>query len=335
LLAALVIGLMLLMAGGGLAFMLMTQAQRRAQDVSWPPRRPGKQLGVAEEENPPLVASVAPDKLAALAYLPSDVNFLAAARIPELSAHPLGAQLLRQPLKIGGAEHPLSELPSWLGLRLEDIDHLVLGVRVQNDLVPPFYLVFRTVQPYDAERVRQRLKATRAPGTGKKRLYAFRAPRWNVPLSVWFADERTMVLALVAAQLEALPNEPVADLEQFDAEIRTVLKERREAAAPLWLAGHSSDWSKTLAARFLTRMKKEDWRKLSSLRTFGIWIVPEKTLSIKGVFACKDEAGTRQLDEYLRSLPGPEAQVKTARDGVWLLLQFQGGPDLLTRTIER
>src|SRR5579871_5891314 len=114
LIASVVLGLMLLMAGGGLVFMLMTQEQRRAYDTSRPPRRPGKQLGVPEAESVPVVANVAPDKLAALGYLPSGVNFLFAARIPELLASPIGTQVLRGPIQLGEWPFRLDSLPKWL-----------------------------------------------------------------------------------------------------------------------------------------------------------------------------------------------------------------------------
>ncbi len=289
--AALVIGVMLLMAGVGLTFMLTTQQQRRAYDTSRPPRRPGKQRGVTEPEPPPIVAAIAPDKLAALGYLPAGVNVLLGARVPELLASPVGVRILRDPVKLGDAEYRLADLPAWVGFRLEDIDHVVFAVRVDESLIPPFYLVLRTAQPYDEDQLRQRLKGTRVASPSKKKLYAFHALRQGMPLFAWFADERTVVLALFADQLESLPLQPVEDLRQFSEEMRIVLKERREPAAPAWIAGHSHDWSKTSAAMILNRMKKENLQKLIFLRSFGIWLVPDESLAVKCVFACKDEAG--------------------------------------------
>ena len=336
LIAGMVLGVMFLMAGGGLAFMLMTQEQRRGYDTSRPPRRPGKQRGVPEEDNiPPPVASVAPDKLAALGYLPSGVNFLFAARIPELVASPLGAKMLTAPIKVGEAQFRLENLPGWVGFRLEEIDHLVFAARIDESVPPPFYVVLRTAQPYDDEKLRQRLKCTHVPSPSKKTLYAFRIPQQDIQVNAWFANERTVVLSLFADQLERLPSQPVEDLQQLPKELRTVLKQRREPVAPTWIAGHSRDWSKTWAALFLNRMKKEDVRKLASLRTFGIWIVPDDSLTIKGVFACKDEAGARGLEEYFRSLRGPDADFKTALDGPWLTLQYQTDPDFLSRILKR
>ncbi len=335
LIAGMVIGLMLLMASGGLVFMLMTQQQRRAYDTNRPPRRPGKQRSVPEEDIVPPVASIAPDKLAALGYLPSSVNFLFAARIPELLATPLGTQLLHEPIKLGELQVRLENLSEWVGFRLEEIDHLVFAARIDESVPPPFYVVFHTAQPFDEEKLRQRIKGTKVPSPGKKTIYSFRIPQQDIQVNLWIADGRTVVLSLFADQLERLPSQPAADLQQLPQELRTVLKQRREPVAPVWIAGHSRDWSKTWAALFLNRMKKEDLVKINSLRTFGVWIVPDESLVVKSVFACKDEAGARGLADYFRSLGGPDANLKTALDGPWLTLQFQAGPDFLTRMLKR
>lgn len=351
-----VLGMMLLMAGGGLVFMLMTQEQRRAYDTSRPPRRPGKQRGLpqevhsdAEHENEE-IASIAPDKLAALGYLPSGVNFLLAVRIPELLSSPIGEQLMRDPIKLGESRFRLENLPKWLGFRLDDIDHFVFAARVDNSVLPPFYIVFRTTGPYSQEELRQRLKGTRVASPSKKMLFSFRISRPGIPpLHAWCADERTVVLALFADQLELLPPQPVEDLRQLPDELHTLLKQRREPVAPVWIAGHSSrEWSKTSAAMFLGRMKKEDVEKLAPLRSFGIFLVPisrlgspaepgneKEELTVKGVFACKDKAGAQGLEEHFRALHGPDADFKTALDGPWLSLQFRTNPDSLARMLKR
>ena len=322
-----VVCVMLVMAGVGLAFMLMTQDQRRAHDTSRPPRRPGRQPGVPEPDVV-RVAAVAPDRLAGLGYLPEGANFLVGARIAELLDYPVGTRLLRDPIKFGTSEYRLESLPGWVGLRLEDIDHLVFAAKVDDALLPPFYLVLRTASPYDEESMRQRLKASRAAGPGKKKVYAFRLPKNDITMHVWFADERTLVLALFADQLDPLPDRPAEDLGQLPERVREVLRKRREPVAPAWIVGHSPDWTKTTAARFLGQMKKQDRERWAALRTFGIWLVPDQSLGVKGVLECKDAAAAGELDHYLRTLRGDDPTFKTALDGPWLTLQFQSPPDL-------
>jgi hypothetical protein len=334
LIAGAVVGVMLVMAGGGLAFMLMTKEQRRAYDTNRPERRPGRQPGMPEPDIAP-IASVAPDKLAALGYLPAGTNFLIAARIVELLDTPVGTQVLRNPLRLGGSDYRLGNLPAWVGLRLEDIDHLVFAAKLNDALIPPFYLVLRTTQPYDDETMRQRLKGTRVASASKKKLCSFRTPKNDFTLHTWFADDRTLVVSLFSDQLESLPAQPAEDLRQLPDEVRTVLKERREPVAPVWIVGHSRDWMKTTAGKFLGRMKKEDLQRLTAIETFGLWLVPGKALDVKGVFACKNPKAARELGDYFRALRGPDPNFKTALDGPWLSLQYQTDPDFLSRLLKR
>jgi hypothetical protein len=339
LIAGVVLGVMFLMAGVGLAFMLVTQDVRRAHDTNRPPRRPGRQRGVPEPDVP-LPVAVAPDKLAALGYVPSGVNFLAGIRIPELLASPLGSQVLRDPIKLGGSEYRLENLPAWVGLRLEDIDHLVFAAKVDDAkvddaLFPPFYLVLHTNRPCDGESLLKRLDGQSVPSLSKKKIFSFHPQHKEFKLRLWSADEYTLVLALLPDQLESLPSKPVEDLRQLPAEVRSVLQTRREPVAPIWVAGHSRDWSKTKPVKFLNRLKKEDLDKLSRLQTFGIWLVPEKSLGVRGVFECEDAAAARGLETYFRSLREGDPTFKTALDGPWLTLQFQTGPDFLARWLKR
>lgn len=332
--AAVVVAVMLLMAGIGLTFMLMTQQQRRAYDTSRPPRRPGKQRGFADVEEPALVNRVSPDKLEALRYLPSRVNVLVAARIPELQRSPVGQKLLRDPLKIAGSEHRLEELPAWVGLRLEEVDHLVFAVRI-DETPPPIYLVLRTTHPFDEEQLRERLKDKRVAGGGKKKLYSFRLPHKDVRPFVWLADDHTLIVSLFEDDLLSLPDQPAEDLQRLPDAIRTVLRERREPVSPVWIIGHSSDWTKTLVGTLLSGKKKEERERLASLRTFAIWLVPDNSLEVKAVVQCEDAMAAQRLEEFFRTRRDPDPRFKTALDDSWLTMQFPGEPDFLSHLLKR
>jgi hypothetical protein len=327
--ALLVLGVMVVMAGGGLTFALLTQKDRRAHDTGLT-GRPKRSPVPVEEEFP--MATVPPDKLPALGYLPSGTNLLLAAQFAELVLSPTGKQLLQDPIKIGGERYPLGELPGWVGLGSDDVDHVVLGVKFSDAVVPPVYLVVRTREPYDGDALRQRLKGKRIASSSKKVIFSFRSLQKDFPLFAWMADPQTLVLALASDQLDALPSRPHEDLTQLPDDLRAVLKERRELGSPLWAAGDPRTWSKTASLPFFTRLKKEDLEQLGQVRSFAVWVQPDKVVTIKASFQCKDAAAAHALEQHFRPKePHPDHPLKTAFDGPWLNLQYQFEADRLAK----
>src|SRR5262249_45438468 len=182
------------------------------------PRRAAARPSGPPAEGPPAV--VAPARLAALGYLPAGTSVLVGAHVAELRASPAGRELLEMPVKVAGREVRLGSLAGWVGLKLEEIDHLVLGVKADDPFPPPGLLVARTRAPYDAGEVRRALGAERAPGGGKKRLYKVEPPGMRMPLVLWLADERTLVLGLVADHLGEVPETPAEGVEHLPEGVR-------------------------------------------------------------------------------------------------------------------
>src|SRR5207247_2243454 len=81
---------------------------------------------------------------------------LAGTHVAELMAQPETASILRL-LRADRANIGIYRLEELTGLRLEDLDHVVLGLKMQEAGLP--VLAVRTQQPYDEQRVRAALKA--------------------------------------------------------------------------------------------------------------------------------------------------------------------------------
>lgn len=313
--AALVVGGMLLMAAGGLTFALLTQGVRRAHDTGI--TRPSRRPALPPEPPPPVV--VAPARLEALGYLPEGTSLVAAVHVEELLASPAGKALLAEPLKLGRVELRLDGVERWTGLRLQDIDHLVLGVKVDDPLPPPTILVVRTTRPYDLKKLRSTLEAKSAGG-GKRPLYRFQPAGLPFPLYFGGADPRTLVLGLSPTHLAEVPLRPVAGLDHLATPVRKVLEDRVGPGGPLWAAGHAQDWTKTPAAPLLGEPKKEDLKGLQKVRTFAVWLVPTDPVKVFAAVECADPAAAEALAE--RYLSGwekaaPEGR-KYSREGAWL-----------------
>jgi hypothetical protein len=326
LVAGLVLGVMLVMAGTGLTYALLTVQQRRAHDRALP--RKSRRPWLTEQETPPDV--VASTDLAGLGYLPPSTGVVAALQVEELQASPAGKALRSRPLKIGNGDFTLDHIRDWTGVEVENLAHVILGVVVRDgdeaDLTPAVHLVVRTRKPYSPERVRVALKASRSreertPEGGKRTLYA--ASVGKLPVQLWLADERTLVVGLFS-KMEQVPGKPHDGLSQLPAELRQAIEKRVVAGAPAWAAGHSVDWKKTWLPTVVGAVKDVPLLgRLEDVRTFALWLVATEPAKVGGAFRCANETAAAKIareDLVPRQKDSPEA-FKFSREGEWLDVQ--------------
>jgi hypothetical protein len=331
--AAVIVAGMVLLAGGALVYMVRTQDIRRAHDTGGFSRRPKPSPVPGEPgERPPEV--VPPDRWAALGYLPKGTSLVAGARLPELRATKAGRDLLDAPLALGHSEFRLSEVARLGELNLEQIDHLVLGVRIE-ELLPSVVLVLHTTGPVDREALVKSLRGRRAVGA-RPETYEFTLPDRNLTLALWFADDRTLVIVGLQPHLEGVPGTPAADLALLPDEVRDVLRQRRDPGSALWAVGHADDWSKTLARPLVERLEKQGLTKMSGVRTFGAWLNLADPVAARLDLGCKDDETARSLEgSFLAMNKGGGAPVKAAREGDWLSVQLGTDPEAVRRLLRR
>jgi hypothetical protein len=326
---------MVLVAAVGLVGGLATQKDRRAHDAGLP-RRP-RRWPVPDEpiENSPLAATTAPHRLPALGYLPPGTSVVAGVHVAELLESQTGKQLLADPLKVADVELRLGSFEHWTGLKLADLDHVVLGVKIEDPFPPRSYLVARTRHPYDLDKIRKVLKAQRLGG-GRRTLYSFEPQGMPLPLVLWCASERTLVVGLLADHLKALPDTPHEGLEQLPEEVRTILKERVGPVGPLWAAGHADHWERTAAGALLERLKQEDRVRLRSIQTFAIWMQLDQSVTVTGVFHCHDHEAAHALDDFLQTRRrGATLALKSVQDDAWLTVQLRTDLAAVRRALEK
>jgi hypothetical protein len=341
LVARVVLGVMLLMAVTGLTYALWTTGFRRANDrgiVKRPSRRPAL---------PPLstpVPAVAPARLAALAYLPRETSVLAGAHVAELLSSTAGRRLLDQPVRVAGQAVRASSLEAWTGLKLEQIDHVVVGAEAEDRLTPPVHLIVRTREPYDAERVRSALGlrtplTEETPEGGTRKVYRFtaRGGGRQLPMRLWFADDRTLVVGLLTVDLTTVPSRPHRGSDDLPAAVREVLQTRVGPSAPLWAVGHSQDWRKTPAPIALAQAGQEgQLDRLAQVRTFALWLQPGPPLTVHGAVHCVSAEAAQALEEgFLAPQRKAFPELKSVREGAWLTLQLETTLDRLLRGGQR
>jgi hypothetical protein len=327
LVAAVVLGVMALTAGTGLTYAILTVQTRRDHDKALP--RKSRRPWQTERADPPAEQAAAPTDLAGLGYLPASTGVVAAVHVEELLASPAGQEVRSRAIKIGNGDFQLDNVKDWVGLAVEDIEHVVLGVVVRDgdeaELTPPTQLVVRTRKPYDARRVQVALKASRArddrSADGVKRtLYA--ASVRGVPATLWLADERTLIVGLFG-QFDLVPGKPHEGLSQVRGELRQAVQTRVPAGTPAWVAGHSDDWKKTWLPALAAGAKEVPLAaRLGEVKTFAVWLTPSRPAKLMGAFRCADEAAARRIEEAELAPRAKGVSFKHSRDGAWLDVQL-------------
>jgi hypothetical protein len=279
-----------------LAFAWSTIESRRQRD------RPK----LVEDSGLARVISIAPAKLPALAYIPENVQIVAGLHVAELFDDP-DCQGLVAEFRSGSLGAGADSLRRWTGLVLEEIDHAVLGVRLEDRALPHVSLVVRARRPVELDKVRARLKAGR-PLEGKKRTY-FRYPLGASGLEgvLFQADERTLIYGLAREDLDAVPLTANAGGDRFSVELRSALGEFTEGTQA-WAVGHANDWQKSTSWFPAPELHEA----LSKLRGFATWLRCDKASVWTLRVECRDAAAADGLDHFLADYLSPSPD-----DSLW------------------
>lgn len=325
LVGGIVFGVMLLMAGVGLAFALSTVQMRRDHDRAIP-RKQRKPWLLGDKPTDEELA-VSPARLVGLRYLPSGTGFVAGLHVEELLNGTLGKDLQAKSWKVGPTEISLGSVKEWTGLALEDIEHIVVGVDIRDgderDLLPPVHIVVRALRSDGANRMRIALKATRGrklktPDGDERLVYGFKVR--DVPMNLWVADDRTVVLGLFS-DLERVPSKPAVDIAHLPRELAETIEKRLAAGTPFWAAGHSADWKNTWMPTVLAQAKDLPLvSRLEQARTFGLWLVPTRPVKVGGAFRFADDAAAQKVvkeDLEPRAKANPET-FRFTRTEAWV-----------------
>lgn len=325
LVAAIVLGVMALTAGTGLTYALITVQTRRDHDKALP--RKSRRPWQTERVEPPEQAA-APGDLAGLGYLPASTGVVAVVHVEELLASPAGKDVRSRAFKLGTGDFQLDNVKDWVGLAIEDVEHIILGVVVRDgddaELTPPTQLIVRTRKPYDAKRVQVALKASRprddrAADGVKRTLYT--ASVRGVPATLWLADERTLIVGLFG-QFDLVPGKPHDGLRHVRTDLRQVVEKRIPAGTPAWVAGHADDWKKTWLPTLAAAAKDVPLTaRLGEVKTFALWLVPSRPAKVMAAFRCADEAAATKIEVAELVPRAKDEAFKYSRDGAWLDVQ--------------
>jgi hypothetical protein len=325
-----VFGVMLLMAGVGLAYALATVQWRRKNDIAIP-RRPHKLAWLLGDKPSAEELAVSPAQLVGLRYLPATTGFVVGVHVEELLAGTLGKDLQSKSWKVGPTELSLGSLQEWTGLALGDIGHIVVGVDVRDDGVrdvipPPVHVVVHALPSDGANRIRVALKATsgreeKTPEGGERTTYAVaRGTLGTLGARLWVADDRTVVIGVFGG-LGRVPGKPEADITHLPREMRETIETRLAAGVPIWAVGHSTNWKNTYLPNLLKQAKDLPLAgRLEQAETFGLWLVPSRPVKVGGAFRFADAAAAQKVvkeDLEPRARANPET-FRYTQMGPWV-----------------
>lgn len=254
---------------------------------------------------PTIVRPVRPIELSTLRYLPADTNLIAGVHVAEL----MGTSPGREFLAGSGWPWNWQQLPTWTGLNLQEIKYLLAGVKVDNNLLPRVILIIETIRPFEADKIKAGLKAS----------------KWPDPEAVRFLSNQILVLALSKKDLQAIPDKITGDESQLSSPMRNALKERIAPGCQVWAAGHDEKWDKTLVGAYLTSLSPKERQILTKVQTVAISIRVDERLIVQADFRCTDDsAAIAFLHFFVQRNSNESKPLKINQKDSWVSLQANG-----------
>ena len=280
---AAVVGFMGLMAALGLTFALLTKEDRRRRDTVNP-----------------------------LGYLPGDCNVIAAINLTDALKQPAGQKMTGLTFRVGPVALGVADLERWTGLKQEDLNQLVLGVKLDK-FSASFVLVAQTRAPYDPETVRKALGATRSDKRGPKTCYPFNLGNSVFQAALWCPSENVLVVAFTPERLGDVPDVPHSGLDHLPEPLRPLVRDPLDPGSQAWVVGHADRWDETLLG-LLVKLPPEDKQTLALARTVGLWMRFEnETVLVSSAAHCASAEAARTLRDYLvrkGAVAEPDAHVE-------------------------
>jgi hypothetical protein len=302
--AILVLGVMVLMGLSALVLGLRTVPERRARDQ--------KPLG----------------------YLPPDINVIAGLHVVKLLQDPVGREFASQP-HLGPAEVGIVNLERWLGLPLEDLSDVVIGLKVDDRLVPRLTLVVQTMKPYDEAKVRGALKDSQQIERHQKKLYRFRLEKPPVNATLWCAGQSTLVFGLSPEDLDVVPFTPLSGIDHLPQPIQACLTDPASRTAQAWAFATADRWDKTSLWNLLALQMGNDQEALRGVRTAGVWLRFERKVFVTARCQAADRRAAQALERLLvRTRIAEKGTVHTEKDS-WVTAQAEFGSESFRQFIGR
>src|SRR5262245_1136117 len=188
-----------------------------------------------------------PADLSGLGYLPDSTEAILAVHLPALveKFEPESQDPRKALVHLGLPGNVIETLDKLSGVGLKNVDQLVVGMGFARGSFPPqVVVVVHTRQPYDMTALADEHGARSLKKEGRT-LRAVKAG--PLPEVYWWGpNNRVLVATLLARDFENVPRQPVPELGQLKSEIATLVRERVDDDAVVWLVASSDRWAQHL-----------------------------------------------------------------------------------------
>jgi hypothetical protein len=282
-----VLGIMATMAIVGLSYALWTTQIRRARDP--------KKIDRLEP-----ISARRPLELPALGYLPKECQLVAGLHLAEMLNDKAGKELLAEP-RPALIDWSLRQITRTSGLKLEDIDHVVLATAFDAHF-PQLVMIVRTRPKIDLQKIAE-ARPKKSTLHENQPLYEFTLDPLGEAM-VWNVEERTLiyVFRLDAPRTEHL-NRLSATPRKLDAmlsaPLQKAMKERLPTHPYMWAAGRLDQLGMAKDWLPLAFGGKAELGPLKQIQTFTLGIEPVEGLTLKGDFQLANAKSAAAFKAFL------------------------------------
>ncbi len=251
----------------------------------------------------------------AIGYLPDDTNVIIGLNFAEAAGTPEGRDTI---------ERLAPDLERFTGLKADQIEAAVIGLRVDSNIFPRTRVVIRSKSEIDLDAVHAKLQARSPKKDRDREYYPFQARIAVLPLefALWSPAPHTLVAVYPADELASVPGQPNDNPDRFGPALAELLKARAERDSFLWLAAHSDNWTSTSLPRTLTALgvSPDIFKKAADIRTVGVAMRKETGATVTRARPARVTEGAEPdphavaLDLVL--VTRPEAEVPALVDGL-------------------
>ena len=272
---------------------------------------------------------LAPAEFTGLGYLPDGTDAVVALNLTDLAEQRKGegtADVRSALRRLGVPESAFGWFERTTGLRLEEIDQIVVGLRFDQRVLPPqVTLVIHARKPFDAETLLARMKA-RTFDKGGKTLHSVRLEGQPLPAVLWLPSDRVLIAGIAGEDFDAVPNEPRKGIAHLSEPLRDLIG-KLPHDAPVWGVAHSDRWAEIAKPYLLLAKTKDDSALVGTLEelrslAFGVSVGPKPTLSA-WVRVNTEDTAKRWRSWLAGRLAGTEPAAQVGGGEGWVYVRAQ------------